>query len=127
MSRDPFETSAAPYVLGALSPADRAGRSSSTWTAARRCRARADELAGLPGLLARVGPEQVAGVEPTRRPPLPLPASLLPDLLAAVGQRRRRRRLADRGGRAGRRLAVLLAVLVGCSAPTPRRRSPSGR
>ncbi|PKW17122.1 anti-sigma factor family protein [Saccharopolyspora spinosa] len=93
---DPFETFDAAYVLGALSPEDRAAFESHLST----CDSCADSvrlLAGLPGLLAQVD-EHHADVEPP-------PPDRLPKLLAEV-QRLRRHRL----------LATVSAVLVGAAA-----------
>ncbi|MEV5542896.1 zf-HC2 domain-containing protein [Saccharopolyspora shandongensis] len=82
---DPFETFDAAYILGALSPEDRAAFEAHLAT----CDSCADSvrlLAGLPGLLAQVD-EHHADVE------LP-PPDQLPKLLAEVRRTRRHRLLA---------------------------------
>ncbi|HEX8496626.1 MAG TPA: zf-HC2 domain-containing protein [Actinomycetales bacterium] len=86
MSDDPHELSAGAYVLGALDPAESAAFAEHL-RGCPACAAQVTELATLPGLLARV---PVAQVEAVDDPP-PLPASLLPGLLAAVRTHRRRR------------------------------------
>lgn len=83
---DPFVTFDAAYVLGALTPEDRAAFEAHLG----RCTACADsvrELAGLPGLLAQVcSPRQLEQLEPHAPPP-----GVLPRLLATVRAQRRRR------------------------------------
>lgn len=82
--QDPFAHSDAAYVLGALSPEDRAAFELHL-AGCDSCAAAVGQVAGLPGLLAQVDPAQVeAGTEPADR---------LPALLAEV-RRSRRRRLA---------------------------------
>lgn len=93
MNADRFALLDAAYVLGALSPDERrdfeehlAGCSS--------CRAAVAELAGIPGLLAQVSPEDAALVAAQTSEAVEaeaLPKSLLPSRIA--GQRKRRRRL----------------------------------
>jgi hypothetical protein len=56
------------------------------------CAAAVRELAGLPGLLARLPADQVIGQDGDRLDP-PLPQTLLPRLLRKVGTERRRSRL----------------------------------
>ncbi|MEB3372063.1 zf-HC2 domain-containing protein [Saccharopolyspora mangrovi] len=82
--RDPFAHLDAAYVLGALSPEDRAAFEQHL-TGCRSCAAAVGQVAGLPGLLAQVDPAQLnTGTEPADR---------LPQLLDEV-RRSRRRRLA---------------------------------
>ncbi|MFC4002350.1 zf-HC2 domain-containing protein [Prauserella oleivorans] len=104
---DPFATYDAAYVLGALSPGDRAAFEQHL----RHCDAcsrSVRELAGMPGLLAQVDvAHQLA--------PEPLPPDLLPSLLATVRRRRRHRLVAAVAAgvaavAAG--VAVLLAVVL---------------
>lgn len=79
---DPFVTSDAAYVLGALSPEDRAAFEGHLRTC-EHCARSVRELAGLPGLLAQVDvPHQL---EPDAVPP-----GLLPTLAARVRRGRRR-------------------------------------
>jgi RNA polymerase sigma-70 factor (ECF subfamily) len=80
----------AAYVLGSLTPADR--REYETHLAScTECSAAVAELAGLPGLLAKVPVTDVdALVEGTG--PLPVPSTLLPRLIRSAERRRRRTR-----------------------------------
>ncbi|MDT0342021.1 anti-sigma factor [Streptomyces litchfieldiae] len=82
MSGDPFRTFDGAYVLGALSPQDRAAFEEHM-RGCDDCSRAVRELAGLPGLLAQT--ESTAGPPP--------PADLLPELLARVRRERRRRRV----------------------------------
>ncbi|WP_345711797.1 anti-sigma factor family protein, partial [Kineococcus glutinatus] len=72
MSADAFETSAGPYVLGALSSAERIAFEEHLPGCAR-CRAALEELAGLPGLLSRVPPAVAEALAADPRLPLPAP------------------------------------------------------
>jgi hypothetical protein len=74
------------YVLGALSPADRQAFENHL-TQCDDCARSVRELAGLPGLLARVDPRVVED------PPIdvPVPPTLLPALVREVRRGRRRR------------------------------------
>lgn len=105
MSRDPFTRYDAAYVLGALSPGDRQAFERHLGEC-DRCRRAVAEVAGLPGLLARVDP---AELEPPEGHPAeasgergtgPLPDTLLPRLLREV----------DRSGRRRRTRALLVGV-----------------
>lgn len=71
------------YVLGALGAAERQEFESHLADCAE-CRDRVTELAGLPGLLARVTPADLAD-------PPAVPETLLPGLLVAMRRRQRRR------------------------------------
>jgi anti-sigma-K factor RskA len=111
------------YVLGALSPSERAAYERHLPTCPR-CREAVAALAVLPGLLGRLDPITAANAAA----PAPVPATLLPRLLEqAVATRRkerqRRRRIA---------LAIALAALVavigtgfGASQIWPRETPPS--
>lgn len=117
---DRFAEWDAAYVLGALGPADRREYETHLSECAD-CAASVAELAGMPGLLNRAPASAVLG-EPDFGTP---PETLLPRLLAAARQDRRRRTVwtALVGGVAA--VLVAVAVLVGVnvggsSAPTAR-------
>lgn len=81
-----FEHEDGAYVLGALSPEDRAAFERHL-PGCPDCARRVRELAGLPGLLARV-PVEI--IEPDE-PPQPVPDTLLPALVRRVRTTQRRR------------------------------------
>ena len=87
MSDDPFRTWDGPYVLGALSPDERAAYERHL-RGCRACSEGVNELAGLPGLLSRADPPTAAPTEP------PMP-DLLSGLLFEAHRVRRRRRRVD--------------------------------
>lgn len=89
------------YVLGALSPGERRDFEQHL-AGCEECARAVRELAGLPGLLARVEPEVLE--EPPREEPLP--ETLLPALLGEVRRTQHRRTLVTAG------LAAAAAVLV---------------
>lgn len=96
-----------PYVLGALSPAERAEYERHL-AACPSCRESVAALAVLPGLLSRLDPSQVAP-QPVTAPP-----TLLPRTLALIASRRRAERLRRRWLTiAAGIIAVLLASAVG--------------
>jgi anti-sigma factor RsiW len=80
----------AAYVLGSLSPAERAEFEAHLATCPR-CQAAVSEIAGLPGLLAQIGPEDAARLTDPRPAAGAPPASLLPTVLAAARRQRRLR------------------------------------
>ena len=90
---------AAGYVVGALTPAERAAFEEHLPTCAS-CRHTVRDLAGLPGLLSRVSPADLD--EP------PLPDTLVPGLLRRMRARRRRRVLSALAA-----AAAVVAVTVG--------------
>ncbi len=115
-ANDPFVTYDAAYVLGALSPEERAEYEKHL----RDCDACASsvrELAGMPGLLAQADPP-VSGF-PAADPP---PERLLPDVLRRV-RRGRRLRNAVTATSAGVAVAACVAlgvvVALPASAPPP--------
>ncbi|MFF5988716.1 zf-HC2 domain-containing protein [Prauserella flavalba] len=105
---DPFATFDAAYVLGALSPEDRAAFEQHLPHCGSCARA-VRELAGLPGLLAQV---DVRG-RPDQEPP---PPDLLPTLLATVRRQRRRRALTALAA-AGAAVAACVALVVALVLP----------
>jgi hypothetical protein len=91
--------SAAAYVLGALPAGERTAFEAHLATCAE-CSRTVGELAGLPGLLARVSPDELAD-------PVPVPDTLVPRLVREV-RRSSRRRFLRSGVLAA--AAVVLAV-----------------
>lgn len=94
-------TDAAAYVLGAL-PAPERPAFEQHLRGCADCERTVAELAGLPGLLSRVSPEDLVD-------PPPPPETLLPRLLRDVRRERRSRRLALSGMAA----SVVLVVGIG--------------
>ncbi|HLN78546.1 MAG TPA: zf-HC2 domain-containing protein [Nocardioidaceae bacterium] len=90
MSHDVFSQYDAAYVLGALSPAERQAFEDHLESCGS-CRRAVSEVAGLPGLLARVDPKELEAGEGGTSPG-PVPDTLLPRLLAEVRRSQRRRR-----------------------------------
>lgn len=98
----------AAYVLGALSPAERLAFEQHL-PGCPACSRSVQELAGIPGLLARVDPT-VLDREPDTTP---VPETLLPHLLSEVRRTARRRVLLLGGTSAAAVLAVLTLSLTG--------------
>jgi hypothetical protein len=92
--------SAAAYVLGAL-PAGERSEFETHLATCPDCRQTLADMAGIPGLLSRVTPADLADDA------VPLPDTLVPGLLRAVRRSGRRRRLAVAGLSAA---AVVLAI-----------------
>ncbi len=112
---DPYATWDAPYVLGALGPADRRTFEAHLKGCAT-CRRAVAEFAGLPGILGLVPKETALSVveemSATTNPP-PLPAGMLDHTLSRVRRVRLRRRLiAVVAGIAAVAAAVAIAVQV---------------
>jgi hypothetical protein len=105
MSRptDEFETYDGAYVLGALSPEDRAAFEAHL-KECPECARSVQELAGLPGLLSQVGPEMVELAEP--------PGGVLPGALRSVRKIRRRRTFTTFSVGAVAAAAVALAAVL---------------
>ena len=96
------------YVLGALSPAERQAFEEHLG-GCPECARSVQELAGLPGLLARVDPgvlEPPTDHDPDPGPPLPV-------LVQQVRRAQRRRTLATAGIAAAAAVAVTVVALVG--------------
>jgi hypothetical protein len=85
---DRFSTWDAAYVLGALSPEDRR-EFEDHLAGCADCQLAIAEVAGIPGLLASVSPEDAAAFSEASAVENP-PETLLPDLLGHVRNRRRR-------------------------------------
>jgi len=114
MSIDQFAQYDAAYVLGALSPEDRLAFEAHLETCTT-CADGVRDLAGLPGLMARVPLEQVLA-PPVEQPP----ATVLPSLSLAVRRERRRRRWVTAAGLAAAAvLAVGAVAVVGSRTGTP--------
>ena len=86
---DPYVEWDAAYVLGALAPAERLDFEGHL-AGCPRCRAAVAEIAGVPGLLGQVGPEDAARL--TEAPDLHEgpPATLLPEVLETARRERSR-------------------------------------
>lgn len=95
------------YVLGALSPAERIEFERHLGGCAE-CARSVQELAGLPGLLARIGPEVLES--PPRDEPVP--ATLLPALVKEAHRSRRRRTWLTAGLSAAAALVVAGSVVT---------------
>ncbi|HKS46800.1 MAG TPA: zf-HC2 domain-containing protein [Amycolatopsis sp.] len=100
---DPFATFDGAYVLGSLSPEDRAAFEQHLKECAACARA-VQELAGLPGLLAQVTPDMIE-VEPP-------PAESLPSALKRVRRARRRRVFVNTGVGVAAAVAVALSIVL---------------
>lgn len=101
-----FATLDAAYVLGSLAPAERAEYESHLRTC-DECAKAVRELAGMPGLLARVPADVLE--EPLL--PHPVPDTLLPSLVAAAQKQQRRRTI-----RTALLAAAAVVVIAGGSA-----------
>jgi hypothetical protein len=99
---DPYAEWDAAYVLGALAPAERL-EFEGHLAGCARCRASVAEIAGLPGLLAQVGPEDAAALTEAPDPHDGIPATVMPEVLATVRRQR---------GRLTRVLVGLAAAVV---------------
>jgi hypothetical protein len=120
---DQFSTWDAAYVLGSLSPAERRDFEEHL-AGCPACQAAVTELAGLPGLLAQVPPEDAALLAVV--PEETIENSPPPDMLAAVRSRqagRRRRMVAIMAGAAAAVALVLAGIGYGLGLLPP---GPSG-
>lgn len=89
MTPDSYTDWDASYLLGALSASDRREYERHLVGCAA-CSAAVAELAGLPGLLAKVPADEIESL--IESPPIPVPDTLLPRLVRSVARRRRRSR-----------------------------------
>ena len=119
----PYEMWDGSYVLGSLSPAERR-EFEAHLDGCRPCSRAVRDLAGLPGLLGRIGPEVVDEHEPE-----PVPETLLPRLSRAVRRREQRRTWLSAGIAAAAAVAVTaggaLALDHASSSPTAGNPTPS--
>ncbi|MEJ3748326.1 zf-HC2 domain-containing protein [Actinomycetes bacterium KLBMP 9797] len=115
-----YEYDSGAYVLGALSPGERAGYERHL-AGCTTCREAVGDVAVLPGLLGRLDPaglETIASAPPSE--------SRMPQLLTAVAHSRRRERAARRWRTAGTALAAAcLALFVGLGAGVLREGGPA--
>jgi hypothetical protein len=88
------------YVLGSLSPAERR-EFEAHLDGCRQCSRAVRDLAGLPGLLGRIGPEVFEETQPE-----PVPETLLPRLSRAVRRQQQRRTWLTAGIAAAAAVAV---------------------
>jgi hypothetical protein len=107
----PFARDDGAYVLGALSPGERL-RFEQHLSGCEACSRSVRELAGLPGLLARVDAGVVDGIGEPDPPP---PDTLLPALAARVRRRRRRTRTTAAAAAAA---GVVVAGVLGATLPS---------
>jgi hypothetical protein len=96
----PYELWDGSYVLGSLSPTERR-EFEAHLDACDPCSRAVRDLAGMPGLLSRIGPEVFEGPDPE-----PVPQTLLPRLSRAVRRHQRRRTWLTAG------IAAAAAVVV---------------
>jgi predicted anti-sigma-YlaC factor YlaD len=106
-----FARDAGSYVLGALSPAERQAFEEHLGSCPE-CARSVQELAGLPGLLARVDPSVLESASP----PDPVPDTLLPVLVQRARRTRRRRTLGTAAAAAAAAVTVTVVWLAGSGA-----------
>jgi anti-sigma factor RsiW len=118
----PYEMWDGSYVLGSLSPAERR-EFEAHLDGCQHCSRGVRDLAGLPGLLGRIGPEVIDAPEPE-----PVPETLLPRLSRAVRRHQQRRTWLTAGIAAAAAVAVttggVLALDRPSSAPSADRKPP---
>ena len=108
-ANDPYSDWDAAYVLGSLSATERR-EFEQHLAACDDCTQSVAELAGLPGLLAKVPAEQAISLETA--PSIPMPPTLLPRLVHSARLRQRRVRLYVAGGIVAAAAAAAAIVLV---------------
>jgi hypothetical protein len=100
------------YVLGALSPSERAAYERHLSTCSF-CREAVAEIAVLPGLLGRLDPADFAKLlDPTLSPAAPAPRNRTPDLVSAAQSTRRKERKKTRVRVLSTALAAAVVALV---------------
>ncbi|MGY4712937.1 anti-sigma factor family protein [Mycolicibacterium sp. CBM1] len=117
---DPYVMWDAAYVLGSLSSTERREYENHLGSCPS-CREAVGELSGMPALLAKLGPDDVATIDDGALEPPPLRPQLLDDVLHEVRLRRRRSRWLTWTVAAAAVLAggVLIAVKPAPFASTP--------
>jgi hypothetical protein len=126
MTHDAFSRHDAAYVLGALSPADRRAFEDHL-RECEGCRQAVADVAGLPGLLAKVDPAEIDPDHPGGQSGQvdPVPETLLPRLLREVQRARRRRRGWAAASAAAAAVAVVgVGVALGPGGGSPDRPPP---
>lgn len=108
----PYELWDGSYVLGSLSPADRR-EFESHLDGCATCSRSVRDLAGLPGLLGRIGPEVF-----DESAPEPLPETLMPRLSRAVRRERQRRTWLAAGVAAAAAVAITVGGVVAFDRPS---------
>ncbi|MGH3471286.1 MAG: anti-sigma factor family protein [Nocardioidaceae bacterium] len=112
---DQFTSYDAAYLIGALSAPDRQAYEAHL-EHCDDCARAVNRLAGIPGLLARLSPQEaakLAELDGEQSPADAVPQSLLPKLLAEVSTQRTRRHWALALTSMAAAAAVLVAILVG--------------
>ena len=119
----PYEMWDGSYVLGSLSPGERR-EFEAHLDGCEHCSRAVRDLAGLPGLLGRIGPDVFDEPEPE-----PVPETLLPRLSRAVRRHQQRRTWLTAGIAAAAAVAVttggVLALDHGSTPPTAGNEKPS--
>jgi len=108
----PYEMWDGSYVLGSLSPAERR-EFEAHLDGCRTCSRAVRDLAGLPGLLSRIGPEVFEASEPE-----PVPETLLPRLSRAVRRQQHRRTWLTAGAAAAAAAVVTVGAAVALDHPS---------
>ncbi|HEY3529607.1 MAG TPA: zf-HC2 domain-containing protein [Nocardioides sp.] len=108
----PYETWDGSYVLGSLSPAERR-EFEAHLDGCEHCSRAVRDLAGLPGLLGRIGPEVFDAPEPE-----PVPETLLPRLSRAVRRQQQRRTWLTAGIAAAAAVAVTTGGALALDRPS---------
>jgi hypothetical protein len=107
----PYEMWDGAYVLGSLSPAERR-EFEAHLDGCVACSRAVRDLAGLPGLLGRIGPEVFEQSEPE-----PVPETLLPRLSRAVRRRQQRRTWLTAGIAAAAAVAITAGGVLALDRP----------